>query len=460
MKCPRSQDWDLLALEALEGEPAESLLAHARQCPACREVYAAARREHVDRMRMYEAFDREHDSLREQLLAALPADAPRRSALDPLARGWCCLGDYAMSLTKTTGRRAAAVLVPVAAAVLIAVLLISPGQKSAFAAALEHLRLARSFVCQISIADGVEVQGVRVQGGGTLQMSDEFGSRYEIRVSEKIVAQQFTPLQGPMILVQPLMKTWMELDASQMPSLDDSERSPDAYVRALRQLADDGATELGQETIDGRAALGYRVPGEKLGIPAPRRRDTEPAYAEVSVDVQTHLPLKLLINMPLWDEAQRLKIIYDRFQWNVPLEESVFQPDISSDYVKLDAQLVRPSETALLNALRRIADLTDQYPPALGPGAVLGRLHTMVPAEKRSELDELGQTGLVRLGMEIVGGTRYYMNLVRDGCKPEYFGDEVTPADADKVLLRWQLDDGQMRVVYGDLRAETVPAEK
>ena len=63
MKCPRNQEWDLLVMNTLEGEQAEALLMHARQCPACREVYAAARRDHIERVRMYEAFDREHDDL-------------------------------------------------------------------------------------------------------------------------------------------------------------------------------------------------------------------------------------------------------------------------------------------------------------------------------------------------------------------------------------------------------------
>ena len=127
--------------------------------------------------------------------------------------------------------------------------------------------------------------------------------------------------------------------------------------------------------------------------------------------------------------------------------------------MQVDAKLARPSEAALLNALKRIADLTDRYPASLAPGSVIGRLHTMVPKEKRPELDKLGRMGLVRLGMEIAGGTMYHMKLTRDGRKPEYFGDEVTPADADKILMRWQLDDGHVRVIYGDLRTETLPAE-
>jgi hypothetical protein len=325
---------------------------------------------------------------------------------------------------------------------------------------MEHLRQARSFTCRLSMPEGVEVQGVRIYAEGTLEFSDEFGSHCEMRMNDTVVSEQYSPVHGPMTIVQPVTKTWMVLDPNRLALIELSAQSPGAFVSALRKLTNDGATELTQETVDGHAAVGYRVPGEKLGIPAPRKPNTEPAYAEVWVDVQTRLPAKLVVSMPLPDAGKRIKVVSDRFEWNVPLEPSLFQVNIPPDYVQLDAQLAVPSEEALLSALRRLAYWTGRYPATLGPGSVLGRLHTMILEEKRAEFDQLGQAGIMRLGIEIAGGTMYYMKLVRDGHEPEYFGDEVTPAETDRVLLRWRLDDGQVRVVYGDLRVETLPAEK
>ena len=39
-----------------------------------------------------------------------------------------------------------------------------------------------------------------------------------------------------------------------------------------------------------------------------------------------------------------------------------------------------------------------------------------------------------------------------------YYGNEVSAQDFDRVLLRWRLEDGRYRVIYGDLRADTVTA--
>ena len=41
-----------------------------------------------------------------------------------------------------------------------------------------------------------------------------------------------------------------------------------------------------------------------------------------------------------------------------------------------------------------------------------------------------------------------------------YYGKTVGPKDKDKVLLRWKLDDGRYGVIFGDLRAETVAADR
>jgi hypothetical protein len=43
---------------------------------------------------------------------------------------------------------------------------------------------------------------------------------------------------------------------------------------------------------------------------------------------------------------------------------------------------------------------------------------------------------------------------------PAYYGKTVTPKDADRVLMRWKVSDNEYRVIFGDLHAQTVTAEK
>jgi hypothetical protein len=46
------------------------------------------------------------------------------------------------------------------------------------------------------------------------------------------------------------------------------------------------------------------------------------------------------------------------------------------------------------------------------------------------------------------------------GADAAYYGSSVGPNDKDKVLVRWKLEDGRYEVIYGDLRAETVTAQR
>ncbi len=50
--------------------------------------------------------------------------------------------------------------------------------------------------------------------------------------------------------------------------------------------------------------------------------------------------------------------------------------------------------------------------------------------------------------------------LQREHPECVYHGKSVTSKDADEVLLRWKLDDDEYRVIYGNLNAETVSAER
>jgi hypothetical protein len=54
----------------------------------------------------------------------------------------------------------------------------------------------------------------------------------------------------------------------------------------------------------------------------------------------------------------------------------------------------------------------------------------------------------------------FYVRLAQDKKNPAYYGKTVTPEDAEKVLLRWKASDTEYRVIFGDLRAETVSPER
>ena len=60
--------------------------------------------------------------------------------------------------------------------------------------------------------------------------------------------------------------------------------------------------------------------------------------------------------------------------------------------------------------------------------------------------------------MTIQQSCAFYANLESADHDPAYYGEDVKSADFDAVLLRWRLEDGRYRVVFGDLRSVTVGA--
>ena len=57
-------------------------------------------------------------------------------------------------------------------------------------------------------------------------------------------------------------------------------------------------------------------------------------------------------------------------------------------------------------------------------------------------------------------GMTWINSIQRDFSEGVYNGKTVTSRDATKVLLRWRLDDGDYRVIFGDLTAATVSSSR
>ena len=64
----------------------------------------------------------------------------------------------------------------------------------------------------------------------------------------------------------------------------------------------------------------------------------------------------------------------------------------------------------------------------------------------------------------LAGMSESYERLVQQGKDVVYYGDSIDPEDGNAVLMHWKLSaeccDGMYRVIFGDLREETVSAEE
>jgi outer membrane lipoprotein-sorting protein len=487
MKCPEHSNWDLLAIGALDDAQAEVLREHANACDSCRSEFLAARRAHVDRLRRYEALDRDHDQRREELLAALPDSVPSRAQRSSVLYR---MGEFVMSINRTTPRRVAAVLVPAACVAIAAILLLSPGtQKSAFAAAIERLRQAKTIVAHF---EAYMNDGTKPMQSGTLYLSDEHGMRFDAQLDMAGLPGALAPagdtaaadpsFSGMAITHRPgepvvLVHSGLHF-AVRMHTPDGKmsgwsggfdQSSPDQFLSSLRRMTGEADASLGRSIIDGREVEGFEVSAKKLGMEFTGRtaRDdqaTPPGHARLWVDAGSHLPVRMEVEitaeMPPMG-AIRVRAVYDRFEFDRALDESLFDAKIPDDARVLDVNVPAPTEETLLSALKLFGDTLGRYPSTLDPSRISAELMVGLVSKGGIKLDPsdpaaMFSSELFENAMRVAMASAFVQKLAHDGFEPEYFGDSVRPEDTDEVLIRWRLADGQSRVIDGGLRVQTI----
>lgn len=578
MTCPNARDLELWAMEALEGEAAETLLLHAQSCGVCREQLESARRAHIDRVRMYETFDRGHDEFREQLMAVLPDEIPKPAGIGVIIRLRDRLGDLAMTLNTTTNRRLAAVLLPAACILLAVGLFLILGHGTvAFASVLERMRQARTMVCDTVMTARTEFSEVVVkemertqQEEGATPVPTEQTTRGKLSVYLDGTTQVWRLDQA-----DPAFTQWIfpdhsvKIDAegkrtvirfAEQPAIPYARcESPEWWLGRLLKLTEAPDRELGTETLDGREVVGFEIAGWKMGYgarPTPGADATTAPTAVVRlwVDARTRLPVRMHVENVMAMRmagvvSMRVSQTWEHIEWDVPLDPQLFEPPapVAGELVEQREESLLgipvPTEEALLDGLRaypeqikallpeRFADHLPQLmeqewpddPKAAQARAVLGdilgvlghgypqqldassftssmlKLSIVIPslerarelvvrargdaealarladeraaaagnteaaarlAERREAARKELDKKLKELGPSVMAMLVFYQQLLLEDREPEYFGATVKPGDSDAVLMRWKLDDQHMRVIYGDLRAETVAMDK
>jgi hypothetical protein len=80
-------------------------------------------------------------------------------------------------------------------------------------------------------------------------------------------------------------------------------------------------------------------------------------------------------------------------------------------------------------------------------------------SERANETAMAGAQSATGAMLKATAAAVFYQKLANERRDPEYFGDTVNPGDRQAVLLKWRLDDGRYRVIYGDLQADTVDSD-
>lgn len=226
--------------------------------------------------------------------------------------------------------------------------------------------------------------------------------------------------------------------------VDDNQDRPKydflGWLERLKKLGDQPDKELGEKTVDGRRAVGFVA--------------TQGNHTfTIWVDAKTNQIVRIEHDMPVKGPIQH--IVMTGFQFNQPLDESLFSFDVPDGYTvrkQRPVPKVPGGEESVVEALRGYTKLSGgQFPASIsewGEWAVLFSKNNdngRPTAEATRVLSHLGSI------------LPFLSRMTKDDY--EYLGKGKTLADTDTVVFWYKTKDGTYRAVYGDLTVKAVAAD-
>ena len=450
-------------MNLLEPQRVARMEKHLACCDACKKRFAHARRNHASLLRTYEAFDQDHDELREKLLASLPGETPQPSRSGAFRRVRR-LGEKMMTNPKV---RFATATLSVAACLTVAFVMVGGSSRSmALDRIGEAIQQTRSMTAHVSL--NITGGSTATSMTGKMYLSSEFGSRTDIYSGEELFMTTIQPIDGPAVSGRPGGPASFRITRQDASAQDTPLLSPDDFIAKLQDLTGTAKTELGPSVIEDRDVLGFEIDGDPFALSVARAggtgEDTAPTV-ELWVDRETFLPVRYTISMPGMEKGSTMTVVCDRFHWNVDLDASLFDTSTfdTETAPKFDLKIPSATEDSLIAGLRLYSEIVEgEYPIALDFTKIMKDFYQRAsvtdgrtPKKIKGPSDPRQMMGKL---LPLYAGTIFFRKMVTSGVPAEYFGPDVAPGDANAVLVRWQLDDGRWRVIYGDLRAETLPA--
>lgn len=157
-------------------------------------------------------------------------------------------------------------------------------------------------------------------------VAGDYGTKSNLYTNgELFVIKYRLPKKNLAYMIRPKDKTYMRIDLSDEQAAKGQD--PDDPRTWLKMILSGDYTELGRDNINGVDVEGIECrPAEMVG--------DENGVMRLWVDVQTNLPVRIELEKLEMEGGQMRphKFVMENFQWDVELDESVFEPDIPDDY--------------------------------------------------------------------------------------------------------------------------------
>jgi len=292
-------------------------------------------------------------------------------------------------------------------------------------------------------------------------LADEHGTRMDTYMGKQLVGRSFTLADKKThIYIMPAQKKYIEVELTEKIRIENGD--PKLIVEAF--LKGD-YKELGRREINGVTLEGIQshdvsptagVPGGG-GLMEALEGLSAKVIASLWVDVATGWPVEITFDITDENGGEQMTIVVSDFQWDAQIDPTTFASVIPEGYelmYKVNAENLEEGNQ-LVEGLKYFAQINDgKYPAKLSIRDVVGEIGNIYRAKSGDPSFQIDDSQVSTLKY----GAQYFGTLQTEGKEPVYSGATVTATDVDKVLLRWKLDGGQYRVIFGDLRIEDVSA--
>ena len=354
-----------------------------------------------------------------------------------------------------------------AAMVIIAVLfglnIISDGNGVAWGEVLGNIQKVGAFAYRMKLnMIGFLEEKESVELGVESWVSEEYGVRTNTYREGKLRTEGYLSIPDRVaVTIIPSEKTYLRM------TLTD-----ELYEKVQKEFCDPRKlveefmkyeyVELGRSTIDGIKVEGIECRDPKIarGVAAEIAGEMiGNVVARLWAAVENDLPVRLQIEVFSKDGEKALDVVTYGYQWDIELEPKVFEPDIPDDYKLVADVELSADEKSVVEGLGVFAEYADGRYPSDMSAMTMGReLHAGLLAKFGGEPPWPPKPGDAKRVFGLEMAIRFSAELVMEDKDFAYYGDKVTAEFPHAVLMRWKIEDGKYRIIFGDLTARDVTA--
>jgi outer membrane lipoprotein-sorting protein len=381
-----------------------------------------------DLNKVYEAFNQNHNHLRQTLMASLPTRSKQRKSNRLINLIQLFIGGATMKIRITKLAAAAVIII----AVILGLNFIGGPSKSGlvFADVVQRIRKARTVTFTTEIKVGEQVMLIE-------NTRKEPGLKRALMPGGLVLISDLA--QKKSITINHSEKQYTERDLENAQIQD--------FFEDMRTFPDRANEVLPKEEMDGRIVQAFRVIEHGIN-------------AICWIDVQTGDLIRIEGQFP---NAPNTRIVATDFKFDVELDDALFSLIPPDGYAPKEPPKIDRSEVNcqdLINLLRWWATNTEGhfFPPSLEPAEFRKAGMEMKKTGKISEIQGTKDEKMQHM-MKLTRGLQFVMMM-----KPEndwhYAGKGVELGDADTAICWYRPQGSQTyRVIYGDLSVKDVAPE-